>query len=195
MFFHTGLHEKALGDRREWRNVLSYLTAREGNIFKRPPWNTDLRTINFGAPWRKSFVPFRPYIEQSLVVFMAQSRRFNQRYSRTYHHFPGNRDTHGATFRRQYRASVAISSPPRTRAGLQFLKPNIQQYIMEIRAASFSSRPHLGFTCHDRGRLCTYRSRGVAPAACALPPTDHAGSTSIDTRVGRTWRRNMAAVI
>ena len=64
MLCHTGLREKALGDRREWRNVLSYLTAREGNIFKRLPWNTDLRTINFGAPWRKSFVPFRPYIEQ-----------------------------------------------------------------------------------------------------------------------------------
>ena len=31
MFFHTGLREKALGDRREWRNALSYLTAREGN--------------------------------------------------------------------------------------------------------------------------------------------------------------------
>ena len=30
MFLHTGLREKALGDRREWRNVLSHLTAREG---------------------------------------------------------------------------------------------------------------------------------------------------------------------
>ena len=30
MFFYTGLREKALGDRRKWRNVLSYLTARGG---------------------------------------------------------------------------------------------------------------------------------------------------------------------
>ena len=30
MIFHTGFLEKALGDRREWLNVLSRLTAREG---------------------------------------------------------------------------------------------------------------------------------------------------------------------
>ena len=30
MFCHTGLHEKALGDRRESRNVLAHLTARDG---------------------------------------------------------------------------------------------------------------------------------------------------------------------
>ena len=30
MFHHTGLREKALGNRREWLNVLSHLTAREG---------------------------------------------------------------------------------------------------------------------------------------------------------------------
>ena len=30
MIFHTGLREKALGDRREWLNDLSHLTAREG---------------------------------------------------------------------------------------------------------------------------------------------------------------------
>ena len=30
MFCHTELREKALGDRREWLNVLSHFTAREG---------------------------------------------------------------------------------------------------------------------------------------------------------------------
>ena len=30
MFLHTGLRAKALGDRPEWLNVLSHLTAREG---------------------------------------------------------------------------------------------------------------------------------------------------------------------
>ena len=30
MFCHTGLREKALGDRREWLDVFSHLTAQEG---------------------------------------------------------------------------------------------------------------------------------------------------------------------
>ena len=31
MFCHTGLREKALGDRRQWLNVFSRWTAREGS--------------------------------------------------------------------------------------------------------------------------------------------------------------------
>ena len=55
--------------------VAASFAAIEPLIFKCPPWNSGLRIATSGAPLREGFLPFRSYVEQSLVVFMTQSRR------------------------------------------------------------------------------------------------------------------------